>query len=80
LARGKWAALEALVGTEKRIPLIVQNLENHFGRRLEAMDERLRAGDAIIASTATENALTLCINNVRHYRPIRELKGFPLHR
>jgi predicted nucleic acid-binding protein len=34
----------------------------------------LRAGDAIIASTATENGLTLCTSNARHYRPIKELK------
>ena len=34
----------------------------------------LRAGDAIIAATATENGLTLCTTNVRHYRPIKELK------
>jgi predicted nucleic acid-binding protein len=34
----------------------------------------LRAGDAVIASTATENGLTLCTSNARHYRPIKELK------
>jgi len=34
----KWAALEAVVGTEKRIRLIAQDLVNHFGQRLEAMD------------------------------------------
>ena len=34
----------------------------------------LRAGDAIIAATATENGLLLCTTNVRHFRPIRELK------
>jgi predicted nucleic acid-binding protein len=34
----------------------------------------LRAGDAMIAATATENGLTLCTSNVRHYRPIKELK------
>ena len=34
----KWAALEAVVGTEKRISLIAQDLVNHFERRLEAMD------------------------------------------
>jgi len=34
----KWAALEAVVGTEKRIRLIAQDIVNHFERRLEAMD------------------------------------------
>lgn len=34
----KWAALEALVGTDKRLTLIAQDLVNHFERRLEAMD------------------------------------------
>jgi type I restriction enzyme R subunit len=34
----KWAALEALVGTEKRLRLIAQDLVNHFERRLEALD------------------------------------------
>jgi len=34
----KWAALEALVGTEKRLALIAEDLVNHFEKRLEAMD------------------------------------------
>ena len=34
----------------------------------------LRAGDALIAATATENGLTLCTSNARHYKPIKELK------
>ncbi|HPP49896.1 MAG TPA: type I restriction endonuclease subunit R [Spirochaetota bacterium] len=34
----KWAQLEALVGAEKRIKLIAQDLVNHFERRLEVMD------------------------------------------
>ncbi len=34
----KWAQLEALVGTEKRLKLIAQDLVNHFEQRLEAMD------------------------------------------
>ena len=39
-----------------------------------SMSHGLRAGDAMIAATATENGLTLCTSNVRHYRPIKELK------
>jgi type I restriction enzyme R subunit len=34
----KWAQLEALVGTEKRLKLIAEDLVNHFETRLEAMD------------------------------------------
>jgi len=34
----KWAALEAIVGTEKRVSLIARDLVEHFDRRLEAMD------------------------------------------
>jgi len=34
----KWAALEAVVGTEKRIRLIAQDIVNHFEERLSAMD------------------------------------------
>jgi type I restriction enzyme R subunit len=34
----RWAQLEALVGTEKRLALIAQDLVAHFEQRLEAMD------------------------------------------
>ena len=34
----KWAQLEALVGTEKRLNLIAEDLVKHFETRLEAMD------------------------------------------
>ena len=34
----KWAQLEAIVGTEKRLKLIAQDLVNHWENRLEAMD------------------------------------------
>ena len=34
----KWAALEALVGSEKRLRLIAEDLVLHFERRLEGMD------------------------------------------
>jgi hypothetical protein len=39
-----------------------------------ALSHGLRAGDAIIAATATENNLPLCSGNARHYRAIQELK------
>lgn len=34
----KWAQLEAIVGAEKRLGLIAQDLVDHFEKRLEAMD------------------------------------------
>jgi type I restriction enzyme R subunit len=34
----KWAQLEAMVGTEKRIGLVAKDIIDHFGKRLEAMD------------------------------------------
>ena len=34
----KWAQLEALVGAEKRIDVVAQDLVNHFEQRLEVMD------------------------------------------
>ncbi len=34
----KWAALEAIVGTEKRVSLIAEDLVRHFEERLDALD------------------------------------------
>ena len=34
----KWAQLEAIVGTEKRLKLIAQDIVTHFEQRLEALD------------------------------------------
>lgn len=36
--KSRWAQLEAIVGTEKRLQLIARDLVAHFERRLEAMD------------------------------------------
>lgn len=36
--KSKWAQLEALVGAEKRVKLIAQDLADHFEQRLEAMN------------------------------------------
>jgi predicted nucleic acid-binding protein len=34
----------------------------------------IRAGDALIAATATENRLTLISSNAKHFKPIRDLE------
>jgi len=36
--RTKWAAIEAMVGTEKRIALVAKDLVEHFEKRLQIMD------------------------------------------
>ena len=36
--KSKWAQLEAVVGAEKRIELIAEDIVEHFEKRLEAMD------------------------------------------
>ncbi len=36
--RTKWAAMEAIVGTEKRLKTVAADLIRHFEERLEAMD------------------------------------------
>jgi len=59
---------------------IVLPLTENIGHRASVYIEEytlscgLRAGDAIIAATATENNLTLATSNAKHFRPIRDLK------
>jgi type I restriction enzyme R subunit len=36
--KSKWAQLEAIVGSEKRLKLVAKDIVEHFERRLEAMD------------------------------------------
>jgi len=36
--RTKWAALEAMVGTEKRVALVAEDMVNHFEERLQVLD------------------------------------------
>jgi predicted nucleic acid-binding protein len=37
------------------------------------LSSNLRAGDAIIAATATENSMELCSSNKKHFRSIKDL-------
>ena len=36
--KSKWARLEAMVGTDKRIGLVAEDIVQHWGKRLDAMD------------------------------------------
>lgn len=59
----KWAALEALVGDEKRIRLIAADLIDHFERRLEAMD-----GKAMVVCMSRRICVEL-YNEIKKLRP-----------
>lgn len=39
-----------------------------------SLSHGLRAGDALIAATATENNMILCSSNAKHLKPIKDLK------
>ena len=59
----KWAAIESLVGTEKRLALIAKDLVEHFERRLEAMD-----GKAMIVCMSRRICVDL-YEAIRKFRP-----------
>ena len=61
--KSKWAQLEALVGTEKRLKLIAQDLVSHFEKRLEAMD-----GKAMIVCMSRRICVEL-YDQIRAIRP-----------
>jgi len=58
---------------------IVQPLTENIGHRAciyieeYGLSSGLRAADAIIAATATENNLTLVTSNGKHFKPIKDL-------
>jgi len=62
-ARSKWTALEALVGAEKRIGLVAQDLVKHWGLRLSVMD-----GKAMIVVMSRRIAVDL-YNAIVRIRP-----------
>jgi type I restriction enzyme R subunit len=59
----KWAALEAIVGTEKRIGLVARDFIEHFEKRLEAMD-----GKAMIVCMSRRICVDL-YNAITRLRP-----------
>jgi type I restriction enzyme R subunit len=52
--KSKWAALEGLVGTQKRLSLVTEDLVEHYERRLEALD-----GKAMIVCMSRRIAVEL---------------------
>jgi len=61
--KSKWAALEAIVGADKRVRLIAQDIVNHFEGRLEAMD-----GKAMIVCMSRRICVDL-YNEIAALRP-----------
>jgi type I restriction enzyme R subunit len=58
--KSKWAALEALVGTEKRLSLVAADLIEHFERRIDALE-----GKAMIVCMSRRIAVELYDELVR---------------
>jgi type I restriction enzyme R subunit len=61
--KSKWAALEAVVGTEKRISLIAQDIVDHFEKRQETLD-----GKAMIVCMSRRICVEL-YNELTRIRP-----------
>jgi len=61
--KSRWARLEAMVGTEKRIALVAEDIVSHFERRLEAID-----GKAMIVSMSRRICVEL-YNAIVKLRP-----------
>src|SRR5262249_26646930 len=59
----KWARLEAMVGTEKRISLIAQDIVDHFEKRLDALE-----GKAMIVCMSRRICVDL-YSAIAHLRP-----------
>lgn len=59
----KWAALDALVGTEKRLRLVAEDLVNHFEHRQEGMD-----GKAMVVCMSRKICVAL-YNEIVKLRP-----------
>ncbi len=53
--KSKWAQLEAVVGSDKRLKLIAQDIVTHFEKRLEALD-----GKAMIVCMSRRICVDLC--------------------
>ena len=67
--RTKWAALEAIVGTEKRLSTVAKDLVHHFEERLVAMD-----GKAMVVCMS-RRICGWCFRNERVSFPARDVAG-----
>jgi predicted nucleic acid-binding protein len=58
-----------------RILPLTENIGHRASVYVEeySLSSGLRAGDAIIAATATENNMVLATGNAKHYKPIKDL-------
>jgi len=65
-----------LMAFDFRVLPLTENIGHRACVYLEeyTLSNGIRAGDAIVAATATENNLTLVSSNAKHFRPIKELK------
>ena len=59
---------------------VILPLDENIGHRAAiyieeyTLSSNLKAADAIIAATATENNMTLVTSNAKHFKPIKDLK------
>ncbi len=77
------AHLQDLESFISEYDFVVLPLTDNIGHRAliyieeYALAHGVRANDAIIAATAVENRLPLISSNVKHYKPIKDLKFHP---
>ena len=58
--KSKWAQLEAIVGSDRRLALVAQDIVDHFEKRLEVMD-----GKAMVVCMSRRICVELCREIVR---------------
>jgi type I restriction enzyme R subunit len=71
--RSKWARLEAMVGAEKRVNLVIEDLLAHYDRRLEAM-----AGKVLIVCMSRRICVEVykaIVKQRPHWHHVDDLKG-----
>ena len=71
-----WLIIDFLINFNFKTLPLSENIGHRAAIYIEeySLIHGLRAGDAIIAATATEHGLTLCSGDTKHFKPIKELK------